>query len=69
LVISSGVAMSVMSLSTLRSLQATQETYSERFRFADVLRASNEVRCRCNSESRGFRGWPVSSRESWRMSI
>lgn len=37
LVISSGVAMSVMSLSTLRSLQATQETYSERFRFADVF--------------------------------
>lgn len=37
LVIGSGVAMSVMSLSTLRSLQATQQTYYERFRFADVF--------------------------------
>lgn len=37
LVIGSGVAMSVMSLSTLRSLQATRETYYERFRFADVF--------------------------------
>ena len=37
LVIASGVAMSVMSLSTLRSLQATRETYYERFRFAEVF--------------------------------
>ncbi len=37
LVIGCGVAMSVMSLSTLRSLQATRQTYYERFRFADVF--------------------------------
>jgi energy-coupling factor transporter ATP-binding protein EcfA2 len=37
LVIGCGVAMSVMSLSTLRSLHATRETYYERFRFAEVF--------------------------------
>ncbi len=37
LVIASGIAMSVMSLSTLRSLQATRETYYQRFRFAEVF--------------------------------
>lgn len=37
LVIGCGVAMSVMSLSTLRSLHATRQTYYERFRFADVF--------------------------------
>ncbi|MCP4510823.1 MAG: ABC transporter permease, partial [Fuerstiella sp.] len=37
LVIACGVAMSVMSLSTLRSLQATRTTYYDRFRFADVF--------------------------------
>ena len=36
-VIVCGVAMSVMSLSTLRSLQMTRETYYERFRFAHVF--------------------------------
>jgi putative ABC transport system permease protein len=37
LVIGSGVAMSVMSLSTLRSLHATRLTYYDRFQFADVF--------------------------------
>ena len=37
LVIGCGVAMSVMSLSTLRSLHATRQTYYERFRFAEVF--------------------------------
>lgn len=37
LVIACGVAMSVMSLSTLRSLYATRTTYYERYRFADVF--------------------------------
>ncbi|MEZ6132185.1 MAG: ABC transporter permease [Planctomycetaceae bacterium] len=37
LVVGCGVAMSVMSLSTLRSLQATRQTYYERYRFADVF--------------------------------
>jgi putative ABC transport system permease protein len=37
LVIASGVAMSVMSLSTLRSLHATRTTYYDRFRFAEVF--------------------------------
>ncbi|MFO0977829.1 MAG: ABC transporter permease [Planctomycetaceae bacterium] len=37
LVVASGVAMSVMSLSTLQSLQATRDTYYERFRFANVF--------------------------------
>ncbi len=37
LVIGCGVAMSVMSLSTLRSLHATRQTYYERFRFAEIF--------------------------------
>ena len=37
LVIGCGVAMSVMSLSTLRSLHATRQTYYERLRFAHVF--------------------------------
>lgn len=37
LVIGSGVAMSVMSLSTLRSLHATRAAYYDRFQFADVF--------------------------------
>lgn len=37
LVIGSGVAMSVMSLSTLRSLHATRATYYDRYGFADVF--------------------------------
>ncbi|MEZ6060221.1 MAG: ABC transporter permease [Planctomycetaceae bacterium] len=37
LVIASGVAMSVMSLSTLRTLDGTRAAYYERYRFADVF--------------------------------
>lgn len=37
LVIASGVAMFIMSLSTLRSLQLTQVTYYERYRFGQVF--------------------------------
>lgn len=37
LVIGCGVAMSVMSLSTLKSLYGTRTTYYERYRFADVF--------------------------------
>ena len=37
LVIGCGIAMSVMSLSTLRSLYGTRTTYYERYRFADVF--------------------------------
>ena len=37
LVIASGVAMSVMSLSTLRSLDGTRAAYYERYRFAQVF--------------------------------
>ena len=36
-VIASGVAVLVMSLSTLEALQATTDTYYERYRFADVF--------------------------------
>jgi len=39
LVIGCGVAMSVMSLSTLQSLYETRSTYYDRFRFADVFAA------------------------------
>ncbi len=48
LVMASGVAMFVMSLSTLVSLDYTQSTYYERYRFAhvfaDLKRAPNELR-------------------------
>ena len=37
MVIGCGVAMSVMSLSTLRSLYGTRTAYYERFHFADVF--------------------------------
>ncbi len=37
LVIGAGVAMFIMYLSTFRSLRLTQETYYERYRFADVF--------------------------------
>ncbi|MGE3316403.1 MAG: ABC transporter permease, partial [Planctomycetaceae bacterium] len=36
-VIASGVATFVMALSTLQSLQVSQYTYYERYRFADVF--------------------------------
>ena len=37
MVIGSGVAMLIMSLSTLESLRRTQESYYQRYRFAHVF--------------------------------
>ena len=37
LVVAAGVAMFVSSLSTLRSLRASQEAFYDRYRFADVF--------------------------------
>ena len=50
LVIGSGVAVFIMSLSTLRSLELTRTTYYERYRFANVFahlkRAPNSLSAR-----------------------
>ena len=50
LVIASGVALLVMSLTTLEALTETRDAYYERYRFADVF-AHVEARARASASS------------------